>query len=213
MDKEEALDFLKRVAEGIACMFGNSCETVIHDMDNKEHSVLAIYHGEVTNRKLGGSFSILGIKEVDEFFKGKDVVNCLATTKEGRLIKSSTFHLNGDDYHYALGINYDFTHLSLAKTALEELISVGETIEDALNTSGNLLQDIFDECLKIIGKPVALFTKEDRLKIIPLLMERGAFDFYKGIPTIAEKLNISRYTLYKYLREQSWNNNADNGII
>ena len=41
------------------------------------------------------------------------------------------------------------------------------------------------------------------MKMIALLLERGAFNFSKRIPTIAEKLNISRYTIYKYLRERS----------
>jgi len=201
LNKEEALEFLNRVAEGIACMFGNSCETLIHDMNNKKSSIISIYHEEVTKRNIGDSLSILGVKEVDEFFEGKDVINCLGKTKDGRLLKSSTFHLRGEDYHYALGINYDYTHLALAKASLEELTTVGQPIEDALYPSGNLLQDIFDECLKIVGKPVALFVREDRIKMIELLMEQGAFDFTKGIPIIAEKLNMSRYTIYKYLRK------------
>ncbi|HWR45490.1 helix-turn-helix transcriptional regulator [Sporomusa sp.] len=203
LNKEEALEFLNRVSAGIACMFGNSCETLIHDMVNKKSSIISIHHGEVTKRKVGDSLSILGVKEVDEFFEGKDTVNCLGKTTDGRLLKSSTFHLRGEGYHYAFGINYDYTHLSLAKAALEELTAVGQPIEDELYPSGNLLQDIFDECLKIVGKPVALLTKEDRMKMIDLLTERGAFNFAKGIPNIAEKLNISRYTIYKYLRERS----------
>ena len=202
MNKDEALDFLNRLADGIACMFGNSCETLIHDMNNKKYSIVSIHHGEVTKRKVGDSLSILGVKEVDEFFEGKDIVNCSGRTKDGRLLKCSTFHLRGKDYHYALGVNYDYTNFDLAQAALAELTAVGKPIEDELYPPGNLLQDIFDECLKVMGKPVALLTREDRNKMIELLMERGAFNFTKGIPLIAEKLNISRYTIYKYLRNR-----------
>jgi predicted transcriptional regulator YheO len=203
LNKAEALEFLNRIAEGVACMFGNSCETLIHDMGSKKSPILSIYHGDVTKRKAGDVLTILGVKEVDEFFEGKDVVNCMGKTIDGRLIKSSTFHLRGEDYHYALGINYDYTHLSLAKAALDELTTVGQPIEEVLYPSEKLQQDIFDECLKIVGKPVALLNKDDRIKMIALLLERGAFNFSKGILTIAKKLNISRYTIYKYLRERS----------
>lgn len=203
IDKEEALEFLNRVAEGVASMFGSSCETLIHDMNNQKSSIISIYHGEVTNRNVGDELSILGVKEVNEFFQGKDVINCSGKNKEGRLLKSSTFHLRGEDYHFALGINYDYTHLALAKTSLDEFIAVGQPIEEALDSPGNLLQDIFDACLKTLGKPVALLTRDDRMKMIELLMERGAFNFTKGIPIIAAKLNISRFTIYKYLRKQS----------
>lgn len=201
MNNKEALEFLNRLAEGIACMFGSSCETVIHDMNNKKSSIVSIYNGQVTKRKVGDSLSILGIKEVNEFFEGKNIINSLGKMGDGRLLKSSTFHLRGEDYHYALGINYDYTHLILAQNTLEELTTVGQPIENELEVSGNMLQHIFEECLKIVGKPVAMLTKDDRIKIIGLLKERGAFNFSKGIPIIADKLNISRYTIYKYLRK------------
>ena len=132
------------------------------------------------------------------------MINCEGRTKNGRLIKSSTFHAQGDDYHYSLGINFDYTHLALARNALDDLTRTGETIEEAIDKSANnLLDEIFDECLKIIGKPVALLSREERRKMIDLLNERGAFAIQKGIPAISARLNISRYTIYNHLKKNS----------
>ena len=39
MEKEQALEFLCRVAEGIAETFGNSCEALIQDMSQKNHPI------------------------------------------------------------------------------------------------------------------------------------------------------------------------------
>lgn len=184
-------------------MFGSSCETVIHDLDDRNHSLVAINNGHVTKRKVGDSLLILGHHEMDDFFLGNDLVNCEGKTKDGRLLKASTIHFKGEDYHYALGINYDYTHLALAKASLEELTAVGQNIEEAIASSTtDLLENIFAECLKAIGKPVAMFTKEDRYKLFELLSAKGAFNFQRGIPIIADKLNISRHTIYKYLREK-----------
>ena len=202
MNKEEAYNFLNRLADGISQMFGSSCETVIHDLNNRAHSLVAIHNGHVTKRSVGDTLLLLGYKELNDFYLAKDLINCQGQTKDGRLLKSSTFHLKGDEYHYALGINFDYTHLALAKSSLEELIHVGQNIDEAIETSAtDLLQDIFDECLKIVGKPVALLAKEDRHKMFDLLHAKGAFHFQKGIPIIAEKLNVSRHTIYKYLRD------------
>ena len=33
MTKKEAFDFLDRMARGIAAMFGEQCETIVHEMD------------------------------------------------------------------------------------------------------------------------------------------------------------------------------------
>ena len=65
LQKEAALEFLDRLAAGVAQMFGPSCEVVIHDMNNKESSIVSIYHGEVTKRQVGDSLSILGVQKLD----------------------------------------------------------------------------------------------------------------------------------------------------
>lgn len=203
MTKDEALSFLNRLAEGLSVMFGSNCEVLINDMNNKENSIVSIYNGHVTKRSLGDSFTLLGENKDSEVKSGEDLINCKANTSDGRLLKSSTFHLKGKNYHYALGINFDYTNLSLANSVLSDLIRVGLPLEEAISStsSDNLLNDIFEESLAVIGKPVALMNKEDRVKIVRILDEKGAFVFQKGIQTIAEKLNISRYTIYNYLKE------------
>ena len=43
-----------------------------------------------------------------------DQVNLAAATPDGRQTKSSTFHMIGEDYNLALGINFDYTSLVFA---------------------------------------------------------------------------------------------------
>lgn len=203
MNREEAFDFLNRLAEGLSKTFGNSCETVIHDMKNKRNSIVAINNGHVTKRKVGDGLDLLGTHaQVSEFLEGIDLVNCQGRTNTGKLVKSSTFHLIGKEYHYAFGINFDYTYLSFAESAIRDLTKVGEGLEEAMNESGeNRLKSIFEECLKTVGKPVSMMDKEDRVKIITLLQEKNAFSFQKSIPFVSEALNISRYTIYNYLKK------------
>ena len=53
----------------------------------------------------------------------------------------------------------------------------------------------------MVGKPVSALNKSDRLKIIALLEQKEAFSFRKSVPFIAQRLGVSRYTVYKYLTE------------
>ena len=43
--------------------------------------------------------------------------------------------------------------------------------------------------------------KNDRVQLIALLMQRNAFSFQKSITYVAEQLQVSRYTIYKYCHE------------
>ena len=39
------------------------------------------------------------------------------------------------------------------------------------------------------------------MKIIALLDQKNAFSFRKSVPFVAKRLQVSRYTVYKYLGE------------
>ena len=133
-----------------------------------------------------------------------DFVNLYATTPSGQQIKSSTFHLIGEDYDLALGINYDFTSLVFANRVLLDLMSADADLQSAMWRGGeDRLGELFDECLAAIGKPVSALSKADRLRLIALLDQKAAFSFRKSVPYVSQRLGVSRYTVYKYLNENS----------
>lgn len=203
MTRAEAFEFLDRTARGIAEMFGSSCETLVHDMGDPSHPILSIYNGHVSGRSVGSTMDILGTaRELDETALVTDFVNLYATTPAGQQIKSSTFHLIGEDYNLALGINFDYTSLVYANRILADLVSAEADLQSAMWQSGDgQLTALFDECLSTLGKPVDALGKRDRMKIISLLDQKNAFSFRKSVPYVAKRLQVSRYTVYKYLGE------------
>lgn len=213
MNREEALEFLDRTARGIAEMFGSSCETLVHDMGDPKHPILAIYNGHVSGRSVGSTLDILGTaKELDATALVTDFVNLAATTPSGRQIKSSTFHLMGEGYNLALGINFDYTSLAYANRTLLDLMNAEADLQSAMWQGGDSrLADIFDECLAAVGKPVDALNKKDRMKIIALLDQKNAFSFRKSVPFVSRRLQVSRYTVYKYLGELAEHGGGDPG--
>ncbi|HIY21351.1 MAG TPA: helix-turn-helix transcriptional regulator [Candidatus Flavonifractor merdigallinarum] len=213
MNREEALEFLDRTARGIAEMFGSSCETLVHDMGDPKHPILTIYNGHVSGRSVGSTIDILGTaKELDATARVTDFVNLAATTPSGRQIKSSTFHLMGEGYNLALGINFDYTSLAYANRTLVDLMNAEADLQSAMWQGGDgRLSDIFDECLAVVGKPVDALNKKDRMKIIALLDQKNAFSFRKSVPFVSRRLQVSRYTVYKYLGELAENGGGEPG--
>ena len=204
MTRDEAFEFLDRTACGIAEMFGSSCETLVHDMGVPTHPILSIYNGHVSGREVGSTMDIMGIGlELDEQAATTDQVNLAATTPDGRQTKSSTFHMIGEDYNLALGINFDYTSLVFANRILEDLMSARSDLRSALWQPGDAKQlgDLFDQCVAALGKPANALTKTDRLRLVGLLRERNAFSYRKSVPYVAGRLGVSRYTVYKYLDE------------
>ncbi|MCR8656787.1 helix-turn-helix transcriptional regulator [Paenibacillus endoradicis] len=203
MNRDEAYSFLDRVAKGLAETFGKQCETLIHDMNVKGNPILSIYNNEVTGREVGSIVDVLGsTKDMNEVLKEVDFINHLAITPDGRQIKSSTFHMIGEDYKFALGINFDFSELVQANRLLLNLMNVGGDLQSAISQAGEgMVSTLFDECLAVIGKPVEDMNKRDRMKLIKLLKQKNVFDMHKSVPFVSEKLKVSRYTIYNYLNE------------
>ena len=202
MTREEAFSMLDRMAKGIAEMFGSNCETVINDLADPLHPVLAIYNGHVSGRTVGSTQDVTGVEQ--DLYLDTDVVNLLAVTPSGQQTKSSTFSIKGEDYHFGFGINYDFTPLAYANRVLLDLIHTEVDFHSALYKPRDTgIGELFDAAMLRVGKPVREMTKADRLRVIEHLKGMDAFSYRRAVPYVASHLGVSRYTIYKYLDEVS----------
>lgn len=216
LTKEEFLEHLKQTAEAIANTFGSYCETLIHDMTIPGHPIIAIWNGSVSGRAVGSTVNIFGRDDAgmpshySKYHTTRNLVGTLAITEDGHFIKSTTINYTGEGYHYALGINFDFTMINGTVNTLTELIRTGDTLSNELldprDPKGMQLEELFDICLAEIGKPISEMKKSDRLRLIALLKQHNAFRFQKSISYVAEQLSVSRNTIYKYYHELEENN-------
>ena len=205
------LTVLKQIAADLASQFGPDCEVVIHDLKTSEpeHSIVYIVNGHVTNRDIGDGPSNAVFDAIRNQEKGatpEDHTGYLMKTADGKILKCSTSYIHDDDgtLHYVFGINYD---ISLMLAMEKELSSFTGTIEEdttkepiAVNIS-DLLDELISQSVRHIGKPVTLMTKEDKVQVVRLLNEAGAFLITKSGPKVCQFLGISKYTLYSYLDE------------
>lgn len=207
------LDLLKQLAHGLAVQFGSSCEIVIHDLTKREleHSVVYIENGSISNRKLGDGPSSVVLETLSrEPSKIQDRLSYLTKTEDGRILKSSTMYIRGDDncVAYIFSLNYDITALLTAQTAIEALTC---TEPEKETQSGNrqpqkithnvneLLDLLIEQALNLVGKPVALMNKDDKVSVVQYLNNAGAFLITKSGDKVASLLGISKFTLYSYM--------------
>ncbi len=201
MNRDEAFATLDRIAKGVAEMFGSNCETVINDLADPLHPILAIYNGHVSGRSVGSTQDVTGLEE--DLYLENDVVNLLAVTPGGQQTKSATFSIKGDDYHLGFGINYDFTPLTYANRVLLDLMHTEVDFHSAMYKQSRDagIGELLDTAMLRVGKPAREMNKADRLRVIGHLKEMDAFSYRRAVPYVASRLGVSRYTVYKYLDE------------
>ncbi len=198
------LAFLKQLAKGVAAQFGESCEVVVHDF-NKDHldqTIVAIENGHVTHRQLGDgpSHAVLqGLKNPQEL---SDHLNYLTRTQDGRILKSSTIYVRDQEDRVVglFAINYDITHLLMVESALRPLTGGQDREpEPIVQNVNDLLDELIAQSVQLVGKPVALMTKDDKIKAIQFLNSTGAFLITKSGDKVSRYFGISKYTLYNYI--------------
>jgi hypothetical protein len=52
-----------------------------------------------------------------------------------------------------------------------------------------------------MGKTPAAMTREEKMEVVKRLEERGAFLVKRSAEQVAEALDLSRYTIFAYLKE------------
>lgn len=205
MNQEDAFELLRRLAQGIASMFGDNCETLVHEMDGNRIKNVVIYNGHVSGRSAGSTLSIYGKDTMEDAGDGanldQDFLNQMVVTSSGKNIKSSTFHVRGKDFHYALGINYDVTVMGQMRHVLENFTDSAGSLMVSISEDRSDLDTLFDACHEVLNKPLARMRKADRLALVALLKEKGVFHMQRSVPYVAERMGVSKYTIYNYLNE------------
>ena len=206
------LAVLKQVADGIAAQFGDSCEVVVHDLSRKHlsHSIVHIVNGHISGREVGSGASPAVLKALRvPSDKLTDQYAYLTKTDNGRILKSTTIYIKEDDgtAKYVLGINFDITTLVAMNDSIRSLITCpkAEGEEDSSapknipHDVNALLDELIDQSVAMVGVPVTLMTKADKIKALNYLNDAGAFLITKSGEKIAKFFGISKYTLYSYV--------------
>lgn len=201
------LELLRQVAAGIAAQFGSNCEVVVHDLSrHPDHSIVEIVNGHVTGRKVGDGASHVVIEQLQTNDpEPKDHLCYLTKTPDGKILKSSTVYIRNSKGKVSaiFSINYDISKLLMVESAVRDLISTGEetqqTEPEKIVNINDLLDDLIEQSVALVGKPVALMNKDDKVKAIRFLNQNGAFLVTKSGDKIAKYFGISKYTLYSYI--------------
>ena len=201
------LDLYKRLAKTLAAQFGSNCEIVLHDLEtgDPDRTIVAIENGHVTHRKIGDGPSriVLEALQAEDPSSLEDSAGYLMKTHDGRILKCSTIYIRDDGrIKGVFSINYDITELLMAERAIDSILNhrVEKATPERIPISVNdLLDDLIEQAAAQIGKPVAMMTKDDKIRAIRFLNKAGAFLITRSGDKVSKFFGISKYTLYSYI--------------
>ena len=205
--EEKRLEMLKQLAAGIAAQFGSNCEVVIHDVSSNhpDHSIVHIENGHVSGRKVGdGASQVVLDQMASQAEHPQDHLCYLTRTPDGKILKSSSLYIRNSRGAVTaiFSINYDITNIMMMHQELGEFMLTRDREQsepEKIINVNDVLEDLIRQSVALVGKPVALMNKDDKVRAIRFLSEAGAFLVTKSGDKVAKYFGISKYTLYSYI--------------
>ena len=196
------------MADMLVQTFGSRCEVVIHDLHYPEHSVVYVANGTVTGRETGDSFDHL-IRQVllSSQLERDFVTNYYFETAEGHLIRSSTILIrdSGNELSGAMCINLaEVIPEDADALPLHQRIPAGDSEDETIDLySDNVgVADMVRALVNnILGPDTSGLTRSERIKKLRFMDAKGIFLVKGSIDLVAEKLGITKVTVYSYLDE------------
>lgn len=197
-----------RIADMVVKMLGKRCEVAIHDFSNLDKSLIYLA-GEVTKRKIGSPATNVVLHELrNKGSKAEDIINYKAIFDNVITMKSSTVFLKDDEGNIigAFCMNIDVSAIIQLESELQELTTFEEPGEDkqeeGFYTSVNqVVEQMVQNVLDTFNKPLGLLDKEEKIEVVRQLEEKGAFLIKGVVDYVASVLNVSKFTIYNYLKE------------
>jgi predicted transcriptional regulator YheO len=201
------------VVDVIARNFGSNCEVVLHDFSKPHASIIKIANGHITGRDVGGPATDLILSLLESDGPSRDcIIGYKTKTEKGGDLRSSTVMIR-DPYNKLIGalcINVDITGYIYVKRWIESFLSDVLCHIDGNENShkekfaahvDDLVNEMIENSMQLVTKPIEHMNKEDKLKIVKDLKKRGLFLIKGSAKKVSNDLNISLSTIYKYFEE------------
>lgn len=212
--KEKIRSFLPLV-DFIAEVSGPFTEVVLHDVTSREHALIAIRNGRLSGRDVGAPMTDFAVHLLEHARKeGKHfITNYLgqAGGGDGKFLKSSTFFIRDDEGEIIgiLGINTDLSALRELHKMLGQMIALDdEAVADIAAaearmeepTVRDMVRLVMDQVMNTNGSLPAEMSTEEKKKTVEELDRRGVFLLKGTVSEVAQRMDVSEQTIYRYLK-------------
>ncbi|WP_375752330.1 transcriptional regulator [Vibrio sp. HN007] len=197
------------VVDGLAGLIGPFCEIVLHSLENLDTSAIKIANGENTGRHVGSPITDMALKTLKDIESSERNFSRAYFTraKGGVLMKSVTIAIrNGENRVIGLlciNVNLDapFSQILQSFMPTEEAKEAASTVNFASDVV-ELVDQTVEHTIEEINADKSVSNNTKNRQIVMELYDKGIFDIKDAINRVAERLNISKHTVYLYIRQR-----------
>ncbi|CAH0542895.1 Transcriptional regulator DauR [Vibrio marisflavi CECT 7928] len=204
------------VVDGIASLIGPFCEIVLHSLENLNTSAIKIANGENTGRQVGSPITDLALKMLKDI-EGSErnfSRSYFTRAKGGVLMKSITIAIrNGDNRVIGLlciNINLDAPFAQILQSFMpdQEAKEAASSVNFASDVE-ELVDQTVERTIEEINSDKSVSNNTKNRQIVMELYDKGIFDIKDAINRVADRLNISKHTVYLYIRQRKTEDGED----
>jgi len=205
----------------LADLLGPHCEVVLHVIEEGEPYIQKIRNSHISGRKKGKNSDVVGTRLPAKSRDIDYIVNNYENAPTGLEIKTNTYfiHTPRGELIGMLCINFDLSLPLMAQNWLKgflgEMATASPGSAPCAESKGlpgqeapaktdmfkSLSKDIIQEVIREQDAPVERMTPEERIQILRVLKSRGVFRIKYAVREVAQSLNISEPSVYRYLKE------------
>jgi predicted transcriptional regulator YheO len=202
----EILRSMENIVDGIAAMYGQHTEVLLHSLDGRNPSIIKIANGHITGRSVGAPITNLAMMKLKS---GQDISSPYMTKcATGKTLRSLTTVIRNSE-HQAIGLlcinsDMDAPLQSVLRTMMPECMHPHEShatpevfarnIDEALNSTIDTVS------AEVRGNEAVPPSQKTRI-IVNQLHDMGIFELKDSAQIAARQLGISVHSIYRYLRE------------
>ncbi|MFC5707793.1 helix-turn-helix transcriptional regulator [Aeromonas eucrenophila] len=202
----EILKAMEIIVDGIAAMYGQHTEVLLHSLDARNPSIIKIANGHITGRSVGAPITNLAMMKIKS---GQDVSSPYMTKcATGKTLRSLTTVIRNGE-HQAIGLlcinsDMDAPLQSVLRTMMPECMHQHEpsaTPEVFARNIDEALSGTIDSISAEVRGNEAVPPSQKTRVMVNQLHELGIFELKDSAQIAARQLGISVHSIYRYLRE------------
>ena len=209
---KEDLTILKSyeaVVDGLASLIGPFCEIVLHSLESLDTSAIKIANGENTGRQVGSPITDMALKMLKDIEGSERNFSrpYFTRAKGGVLMKSITIAIRNENNRVigllCINVNLDapFSQILQSFMPTEEAKEAASSVNFASDVV-ELVDQTVEHTIEEINGDKSVSNNTKNRQIVMDLYDKGIFDIKDAINRVAERLNISKHTVYLYIRQR-----------